>query len=81
MRSLGARSACKAMWGWCLKGDERRAVLRNEPLNIDVEAKDCKPGTTAFNRVKEAFGRYVRRIPMAFNDQGEEVLFPATVNK
>jgi len=40
--------------------------------------KGCKAGTIAFNRMKETFGRYIRRIPVAYNAQGEETgdVFP-----
>jgi len=74
LRTLGVKQGRKAMWGWCLKGDKRSAVLRNEPLNIDVEANNCKLGVAAFNRMKETFGRYLLRVPTAYNQQGEVLL-------
>jgi len=81
LRSLGVKQVRKAMWGWCLKGDERSAVLRNEPLNIDVEVNDCKPGFTAFNQMKETFGRYILRIPAAYNEQGINVVLCDTMRR
>jgi len=42
----------KAMWGWCLKGDKRRAILSNSPLDTNVETNECKLGIKAFNQMK-----------------------------
>jgi len=81
LSSLGVKQVRKAMWGWCLKGDKRRAVLINNPLETNMESSDCKPGTDAFNRMKESFGRYILRIPVAFNKQGEAVPLPEPVKK
>ena len=78
---LGVKQVRKAMWGWCLKGDKRRAVLINNPLETNVESSDCKPGINAFNQMKESFGRYILRIPVAFNKQGEAVPLPVSVKK
>jgi len=72
--SLGVKQVRKAMWGWCLKGDKRRNILSDNPLATHEKNKGCKAGTIAFNRMKETFGRYIRRIPVAYNAQGEEVL-------
>jgi len=72
LSSLGVKQVRKAMWGWCLKGDKRRRVLSNNPLATNVD-KACTPGIKAFNRMKETFGRYIRRIPVAYNEQGEIV--------
>ncbi|MDQ6968369.1 MAG: disulfide isomerase DsbC N-terminal domain-containing protein [Mariprofundaceae bacterium] len=72
LSSLGVKQVRKAMWGWCLKGDKRRRVLSNNPLAMNVD-KACTLGMIAFNRMKETFGRYIRRIPVAYNEQGEIV--------
>ncbi len=73
LSSLGVKQVRKAMWGWCLKGKKRRAILTNNPLDTNVETNDCKPGIKAFNRMKETFARYIRHIPVAYNKQGEKV--------
>lgn len=79
LSSLGVKQVRKAMRGWCLKGEKRRTILTNHPLESIVESKECKFGVDAFNRMKESFGRYVLRIPIAYNEQGEAVPLPAPV--
>jgi len=76
LSSLGVKQVRKAMWGWCLTGDKYRTILTDSPLDTHVETHDCKPGIEAFNRMKETFSRYIRRIPVAYNEQGEEVPLP-----
>jgi len=77
LSSLAVKQVRKAMWGWCLKGDKRRAILSNSPLDINVETNECKPGIKAFNQMKATFGRYIRHIPVVYNEQGEVVQLPA----
>ncbi len=81
LSSLGVKQVRKAMWGWCLKGEKRRTVLSTDPLERNMETHDCKPGVKAFNRMKKTFSRYIRRIPVAYNEQGEDVLLSVSAKK
>jgi len=81
MSSLAVKQVRKAMQGWCMKGGKRRAVLTNNPLDSSVESSECKLGIKAFNQMKETFARYVLRIPVAFNKQGEAVPLSVPVIK
>jgi len=77
LSSLAVKQVRKAMWGWCLQGDKRRAILSNHPLEVNVETNDCKQGVEAFNQMKATFSRYIRHIPVVYNEQGEVVPMPA----
>jgi len=77
LSSLAVKQVRKAMWGWCLQGDKRRAILSNLPLEVNVEINDCKQGVEVLNQMKATFSRYVRHIPVVYNEQGEVVQLPA----
>jgi len=76
LRSLNAKQSRKAMQGWCLKGSKRRLILTAHSLETSEKDSTCTMGTKAFNNMKAAFGRYVRRIPVAYNASGEVVSLP-----
>jgi len=81
LRSLGVQQAHKAMQGWCFKGNKRRLILTDHPLDAGMKTGACKQGVEAFNRMKATFGRYIRRIPVAYNASGEVVPLPVVENK
>ncbi len=61
------------MQGWCSKGNQRRFILTDHPLDAGMKTGKCKHGFEAFNRMKATFGRYIRQIPVAYNASGEVV--------